>query len=113
MVRSKSEAFIANELSARGIPFRYECLLDIDGATYYPDFTIMRPFDRKIIIWEHFGLLDKPSYIDNATSKLNMFIKNGWIPGKNLIITTETDQFPLDIRQIEELVKFHFFPGIS
>ena len=112
-VRSKSESQISYVLAKNHIPYRYECALPLNGIKFYPDFTIMRPFDRQIIIWEHFGLLDKPSYIDNATSKLNIYIKNGWIPGKNLIITTETEQFPLDIRQVEELVKFHFFPDIA
>ena len=37
-------------------------------------------------------------------------MKNGWIPGKNLVLTAETDLLPLDIRQVEELVKFHLFP---
>ena len=41
---------------------------------------------------------------------LNKYMKNGWIPGKNLILTSETDLLPLDIRQVEELVKFHLFP---
>ena len=113
LVRSKSESQISYVFAKNHIPYRYECALPLNGIKFYPDFTTMRPFDRKIIIWEHFGLLDKPSYIDNATSKLNMYIKNGWIPGKNLIITTETDQFPLDIRQVEELVKLHFFPDIA
>ena len=113
LVRSKSELQISYVLAKNHIPYRYECALPLNGLKFYPDFTTIRPFDRKIIIWEHFGLLDKPAYIDNATLKLNVYIKNGWIPGKNLIITTETEQFPLDIRQVEELVKFHYFPGIS
>ncbi|MBQ7536477.1 MAG: hypothetical protein IJT43_12785 [Stomatobaculum sp.] len=111
LVRSKSETQISYVLAKNSIPYRYECRLPLDGVSIYPDFTTLRPFDRKIIIWEHFGLLDKPAYIDNTTSKLNLYIKNGWIPGNNLIITTETEKYPLDIRQIEELVKFHYFPG--
>ena len=110
MVRSKSEALISYVLVQNHIPYRYECALPVNGETFHPDFTILRPFDRKIIIWEHLGLLDDPSYINRTTYKLNRYMKNGWIPGKNLILTAETDLLPLDIRQVEELVKFHLFP---
>ena len=113
MVRSKSEALISYVLAKNHIPYRYECALPLNRETFYPDFTILRPFDRKIIIWEHLGLLDDPSYINRTTYKLNRYMKNGWIPGKNLILTAETDLLPLDIRQVEELVKFHLLPGNS
>ena len=112
MVRSKSEALISYVLAKNHIPYRYECALPLNREKFHPDFTILRPFDKKIIIWEHLGLLDDPSYINRTTRKLNIFIKNGWIPGRNLILTAETEQFPLDIRQVEELVKFHLLPSI-
>ena len=113
MVRTKSEALISYVLAQNHIPYRYECALPLNGEKFHPDFTILRPFDRKIIIWEHLGLLDDSSYINRTTRKLNIFIKNGWIPGRNLILTAETEQFPLDIRQVEEFVKFHLLPGNS
>ena len=110
LVRSKSEALISYVLVQNHIPYRYECALPVDGETFHPDFTILRPFDRKIILWEHLGLLDDIKYINRTTHKLNKYMKNGWIPGKNLILTSETDLLPLDIRQVEELVKIHLFP---
>ena len=113
MVRSKSEALISYVLVQNHIPYRYECVLRLNGETFHPDFTILRPFDRKIILWEHLGLLDEIPYINRTTYKLNRYMKNGWIPGKNLILTAETDMLPLDICQVEELVKFHLFPGVS
>ena len=82
MVRSKSEALISYVLVQNHIPYRYECALPVNGETFHPDFTILRPFDRKIILWEHLGLLDQIPYINRTTSRLNKYIKNGWIPRK-------------------------------
>ena len=108
LVRSKSETQISYVLVKNRIPYRCECGIVLNGIKIYPDFTIIRPFDRKMFLWEHFGKLDKPSYVDNTTLKLNTYIKNGWIPGVNLIMTTETADLPLDIRQVENLVNYHF-----
>ena len=62
MVRSKSEAMILMLLEYSGIPYRYECRLDIDRKAYYPDFTIRHPYTGEIFYWEHVGMLDDPSY---------------------------------------------------
>ena len=71
LVRSKSEALISYVLVQNHIPYRYECALPLDGETFHPDFTILRPFDRKIILWEHLGLLDDIKYIFRYFMKYN------------------------------------------
>ena len=43
IVRSKSEAIIDTFLFKNRIPFRYECLLDLNGVHVFPDFTIRHP----------------------------------------------------------------------
>ena len=108
MVRSKSEAFIANELSGRGIPFRYECLLEVDGLTYYPDFTIIHPITHETIYWEHLGLMDDAEYREKAKRKLVNYTRAGIIPGVNLIITYETDYNPLDFQVVKKLIDAYF-----
>ncbi len=108
MVRSKSEAFIANELSARGIPFRYECLLEIDGAAYYPDFTIIHPISNEKFYWEHLGLMDDAEYREKAKRKLVNYTRAGVIPGINLIITYETEYTPLDFGVVKKLIDAYF-----
>ena len=60
---------------------------------FYPDFTTIRPFDRKIIIWEHFGLMNSDNYTQTAMQKLRTYIENGYIPSNNLITTFETAAF--------------------
>lgn len=52
-VRSKSEALIAMLLDMNGIEYRYEAPLTLGDHTFYPDFAIMRPSDRKLFYWEH------------------------------------------------------------
>ena len=108
-VRSKSEAMIAGELFDNHIPFRYECLLSLNDLRVYPDFTILDPKTmEKIIIWEHFGLMDTPAYSHSASMKLNAYLDAGYIPGKNLIITYETKDAPLDINYVSLLIHYHF-----
>ena len=66
LVRSKSEAMIANTLYFYKIPFIYERGIYLNDILFFPDFTILHPKTNKIIYWEHFGLMSNPSYCDNA-----------------------------------------------
>lgn len=99
IVRSKSECLIANFLYQRSIAYRYEAVIeleDIDGfgnkfsRKIYPDFTILHPKTREIIIWEHFGMMDNSEYSKTVLLKINNYINNGYIPGINLICTFES-----------------------
>ncbi|MBQ4259044.1 MAG: ATPase [Lachnospiraceae bacterium] len=107
-VRSKSEVIIANMLFTNHIPYRYECLLTLGNTSFYPDFTILNPSTHQIIYWEHFGMMDVPTYSDNAFNKLKQFSYYGIIPGINLITTYETRQNPIDSEKIMQLVNNHF-----
>ncbi len=108
MVRSKSELIISNSLSMNKLPFRYECGLNLNGVTLFPDFTIMHPKTKKLFYWEHFGMMDNPSYAHSAISKLQTYISNDIIPSINLITTFETKDNPLDTNMIEEIIKYYF-----
>lgn len=94
-VRSKSEYMIATHLELKKIPFRYECLLEINSHSFYPDFTIRHPQTGETFYWEHFGLMDDPQYCRNTFSKLQFFASNGILPSINLITTYETSKKPL------------------
>ena len=107
-VRSKSEAIIATILHFNSIPFRYECMLDLGNTTFYPDFTILHPLTGELIYWEHFGLIDDESYRENFFSKLDLYIRNGIIPTRNLIMTFETHDMPLQTDYVNEIVKYYF-----
>lgn len=103
-VRSKSEAMIADALFARNIDFRYEMPIEINGISYFPDFTIIHPVTGEKIYWEHFGLWDSASYREKATKKIYTYGFVDIVPEINLIMSVETSSNPIDIIIIEELI---------
>ncbi len=106
-VRSKSELLIDYALHVNNIPFRYECPLELGNNTIYPDFTIMHQKSGELIYWEHFGMMDDPVYSKNAFSKLNLYVANDIVPNINLITTYETKDFPLDTKQINDMINLY------
>ena len=107
-VRSKSEAMIDMTLYMHRIPFRYECALSLGGITIFPDFTIRHPKTGDFYYWEHFGLMDDPSYANNAYSKLQLYNSHGIIPSIQLITTYETKEHPLSAEVVEKIVEHYF-----
>lgn len=107
-LRSKSEVMIDMMLRTHQIPFRYECALPLGNTLLYPDFTIRHPQTGNYYYWEHFGLMDVPSYIENTTSKLNLYAMHGITPGIQLITTYETKNQPLDPELVEKYIEYHF-----
>lgn len=109
MVRSKSEALIADVLFRNHVPFRYEAALSVNGITVYPDFTIFSPnSERQTVIWEHFGLMGSESYAQNMKTKLSAYLDTGYLPGIDLIMTFERKLQPLDINYVRMLAAYHF-----
>lgn len=108
MMRSKSEISIAEALTSAKIPFRYECALDLDDMTYYPDFTIYDEPNQCIMIWEHLGLMDNTEYMEHACDKITQYIRHGYVPGINLILTSETKQAPFDLDDARACVRHYF-----
>lgn len=104
-VRSKSEAIIAGLLEAEDIPFRYEAQLVLGSQKYYPDFTILRPRDRQILYWEHFGMADDREYSMSMHQKIDTYIRHGIIPGTHLIMSFETKENTIDPRAIASMIK--------
>ena len=107
-VRSKSEAIIAHVLFEHHIPYRYECMKDINGTTMAPDFTILHPRTSSEFIWEHFGLLDNDDYVSSVAYKIPRYIRSGYIPGHNFIMTFEDTKHPLSYIEVEEIVRKYF-----
>ena len=90
-VRSKSERMIADKLDQYKIPFFYEAALVLDSVVWHPDFTIYRPTDGKMLLWEHFGIMDDDKYRKRTIEKISLYIRNGYYPSSNLICTYEQD----------------------
>ncbi len=105
-VRSKSELNIANMLADKGIPYKYECPLQLrNGATIYPDFTVLNVKRRKVFYWEHRGMMDDKDYARNAVQRIKTLMKEGLFIGEDLIITEETSTNPLGTNEIDAVIK--------
>lgn len=116
-VRSKSEMMISDALYRHKIPFRYENALYLNQTKIYPDFTIPRTNPNtnpdavpdSFLYWEHFGLMDDPSYRKKTSFKLDTYLSNGIIPGIQLITTYETKDNPLTSETIEAVIDQDLF----
>ena len=109
MVRSKSEAILADMYFELGIPYRYEAELQFKNQTKrYPDFTLLDVKNKKIIYHEHLGMLDHEDYRRNNIKKLDEYRKNEIYPGKNLILTYEAEGSYLNIKEIRKMILAFF-----
>lgn len=117
IVRSKSEVEIANFLYFHGIPYRYEYPLKLrDGhqtVTYYPDFIIMDPVTRNVILLEHLGRMDDPEYVEEQVRKRRVYEENGFFEGENIIYTWETGPQPLTRVQLERKLGHYLHLGLE
>ena len=76
---------------------------------FYPDFELFHHRKRKLVWWEHLGLVDDPKYAYDSLEKIDYFAANGIVPGRNLIITYETKDRPLTHEMIDnKLQQFRF-----
>ena len=105
-MRSKSEVIIGNALEARNIPYLPEFPVLLTGYGYvFPDFYILNVRLRKVIIWEHHGLLDESDYRENNFLRKNeLYLANGYMPGDNLIQTFESRKHPLGTKTINTII---------
>ena len=111
MVRSKSEVIIANILyqNKKHILYKYERPLMVlkDGSTkiIYPDFTMLNLHSGRIIYFEHAGKMDDPYYANEFVKKMNTYINNGLLPGKDVLVTFETMTNPLDVSVVKKMIE--------
>lgn len=103
MVQSKSEVIIANMLSDRNIPFKYEVPLRApDGTSFLPDFTIK--WRGEDWCWEHEGMLHKEEYRNHQQTNHEWYKKHGF--DSHLIFTTEEKGF--DSTKVQEVIDKFF-----
>lgn len=53
-------------------------------------------------------MLDNPEYLENAHRRIRKMQKQGLVIGKNLLITTETYNEPLDIKILNSIINEYF-----
>lgn len=110
-VRSKSEKILADLFLSWHIPYKYECPLYLDDYhTFHPDFTFLDPATDQEIYWEHFGLMDDPTYAQKSMQKINRYAKQGIILFDRLLASFETADCSLDNRVINYWIQKRLLP---
>lgn len=51
------------------------------------------------------GMMENPEYAAKAMNKLNIYARNGYSVGENLIITMEGQSQPLNTRNLETVIR--------
>lgn len=108
LVRSKSEAIIANQLFKNNdiLCYKYELALELDnGQILHPDFTIMNRMTGKISYWEHNGMMDNPNYANKFVAIDTAYRNSEIISGENLIYTFESEKYPLDMAIVKSEIE--------
>ena len=111
MVRSKSEVIIANILyhNRKDILYKYERPLEVTEngrqKTIYPDFTILNRHTGRITYWEHAGRMDDPYYANEFVKKMNTYMANNLLIGRDVVVSVETQNTPLDIKVVVRLIE--------
>ena len=106
-VRSKSELIIADCLDEAGIDYKYECPLNMKKYIIHPDFTILDRRRRKIIYWEHLGMMDDPAYAEKAILRIKAYADNNIYEGDRLILSFESANAQIDTAQIRSIIAKH------
>ena len=121
-VRTKGELALYETLSDYGLKIFYEKKLVLtdhrplpDGSfeavnvDVYPDFTIVLP-DGSEIYWELCGMFDKDTYRSKQFLKFKLYYDNDIYMPKNLIVTMEDPNKPLDIQAIRRIIESQILP---
>lgn len=82
-------------------------MLTIGGVEkiVHPDFTIINIHTGKVVYWEHAGLMDDAHYANDFVRKMNSYVSNGLIIGKDVIVSCETQTLPLDIGIVKKIIE--------
>lgn len=92
-MRTMSERSIGNLLEELHIPYRYETRITINNRSYHPDFTIMLP-DGRLVILEHVGRMDLKEYNEDLIYRLQAYNSIGLMIGRHVFMT-----FSFDVRE--------------
>lgn len=109
-VRSKSEQLIAERLHDFGVPFRYECIIEIGTRRYAPDFTF-QDAEMNLRYWEHAGFMNDYQYEQRHQAKLMDYRRAGIVPWDNLIVTYENDG-QLNMAMVDAIIKNEIIPRL-
>ncbi len=107
-VRSKIEVIIADRLYIKGIPYKYECPVVIDGVVFHPDFTILRLSDRKVLYHEHCGKMGDTGYVEDMIDRVNKYARAQIFLGDRLFCTFESETQPIDLSWLDDFIEKNY-----
>ena len=108
--RSKSESIEWEMIGATGARVKYEVALAVGGRTIFPDFVVDRPWHGDIGIIEHHGLIDNPEYRARKFDDLKLLMDNGYYPGINLLIISESRKDGFDMEMARKMIEAFCLP---
>lgn len=112
-VRSKTEKILADRFAKRGIDYKYECPLVLEGEkTFYPDFTFFDPAGNREIYWEHHGLIGDSDYMRKTVLKIRAYERGGIRLGERLLVTFEGAGLGVDYDRVDGLIEEVLIPLI-
>ena len=92
-------------LNDNNIPYRYEYPLEMkNGIRIYPDFTVLNMRTREVKYLEHLGMMDDEEYRENALERMKLYEKNGYLLGKDVLVSYETGKSPIDQKLLQEKI---------
>ena len=107
-MRSKSEVIIADLLDKYNVPYLYEFPVElVDIGTVHTDFRTLNVRKRKVILWEHYGMMDDYDYRDDKMVEIEKYNMSGYFTGENFIYTMETSKKRLNVQYVEMLIKHY------
>lgn len=106
MVRSKSELVIANMLHHMGVEYDYERVYEgeVDHRKLRPDFSFVDAAGD-LILWEHLGMLSRSDYRRGWEWKKDWYVRNGFVPGRDLFTTEDDTDGGLDSEKVREIAQ--------
>lgn len=90
-VRSRGEMIIGNVLKDLGLEAKYEPSLLMKGTRKKnPDYSFPVPVIDRCFFVEFMGMTDDDTYIENNYGKIDEYMRNGILPGRDLILICGT-----------------------
>ena len=101
--RSRIEAQISEILRSKNIQYDYDTLLELKTRTVSPDFRITHPKTGEFIYLEYFGKMADDDYAQTNLEKIQDYLRNGYVYGKNLMFLFENTS-GIDLEAISRII---------
>lgn len=118
-MRSRAEASHYEAFYIYNIPVVFELAYEIDGETFWPDFTFLDVFTLTAKMLEHLGNwfhsneFKRVAYRKDSLHKIDEYAKIGFYPEINLFLTFGTPNNTFDVQSIHRKIAMFALPPPS